>query len=206
MTKEDRERLAKVRAKVIEIRDELVQAKDAEGLAKVGTAADVDLIYGELAYLGSRYGVPMPRRRNPAEIASGARSLLVADSGLGKTIHDVAQWLEEALAATAKAAQSAAVLQTFRWVGDALIFAVAIATAIVTGLSAFYFGKPFGSFEDYLTLILTGTAAAALSKVLLDGLERFWVGDAAAPEATSDAKPATVDAKDGVAPLQSEAA
>ncbi len=52
-------------------------------------------------------------------------------------------------------------------------------------------GKPFGSSRTISPWSPRGTAAIARSKVLLDELERSWVGDAGAPETTSHGRAAT---------------
>jgi hypothetical protein len=51
---------------------------------------------------------------------------------------------------------------------DAAALAVTFLVSIVTGLGAFYFSKSFGSVEDYLTVIVIGSAAQTLLKAVLN--------------------------------------
>jgi ABC-type Fe3+-siderophore transport system permease subunit len=59
-----------------------------------------------------------------------------------------------------------------RTVLDIGVVGLAFATAIVTSLTAFYFGEPWGTTEDYLTVILIGTAAQTVLKAVTDSLEQ----------------------------------
>lgn len=195
MTEEDLERLRDARAKVIEVRDELVDAKDAEALSKVGTPGDVDALYDELMELGSRYGVPPPEDRNPADLVGEGRGVLLLDDGLGQPTHEVAAWIEGAKDAVVEAATPVAVFQTVRWLIQGVVLFVSLGIAVVVGLEEFYFDKPFGSFEDYLVLVAGGTAATAVSKALIEGLPRVWAGNAPAADVEKDPKAATVEAK-----------
>jgi hypothetical protein len=56
---------------------------------------------------------------------------------------------------------------------DVLALVGAIAVSIIAGLSLFYFGKSFGTLEDYLTVIFAGTAAQVVSKAILEKLSVF---------------------------------
>jgi hypothetical protein len=180
MDEADQRRLEDVRAKLDEVRAELMEVKDAAELAAVRTASEVQSLYHELAYLGSRYGVPHPGDRADVESARFP----------GETVADL---VERALGARVRAAKPAGMIGTWRSIGDAVAFAVSVAIAIATGLAAFYFGEAWGTFEDFVTVVLVGTAATALSKAILDGLTRFWVRDSVAPSAVKPAEEAVVE-------------
>jgi hypothetical protein len=60
----------------------------------------------------------------------------------------------------------------------------------VTSLSAFYFGKTFGTWEDYVTVIFVGTAAQAFLKPITDTLAQLR--GSTEPVTKSDPKEAVV--------------
>jgi hypothetical protein len=55
-----------------------------------------------------------------------------------------------------------------RLVGDLLALLTSIVVSIVAGLGTFYFAKSFGSLEDYLTVIVIGSAAQTVLKAVLN--------------------------------------
>src|SRR3712207_5268351 len=57
MTPRHREMLERAGARIIEAKNEMLDAKDTATLANLGTAEDLKHAYGTLAYLGSLYGV-----------------------------------------------------------------------------------------------------------------------------------------------------
>ncbi len=55
-----------------------------------------------------------------------------------------------------------------RILGDRIALGVTIIVSIIAGLSTFYFTKSFGTFTDYLTVIVIGVAAQTLLKGVLN--------------------------------------
>jgi len=66
---------------------------------------------------------------------------------------------------------------------------LAAASGMVTALTGFYFGKTFGTWVDYVTVIFVGTAGQAFLKPVMDALIQFR--GSGLPAATSDPMPAT---------------
>lgn len=56
--------------------------------------------------------------------------------------------------------------------GDWLAFAFAVVAGVLTGLTTYYFGKPFGSFADYTTVFLWGLGAKAVVDLASLGLDK----------------------------------
>jgi hypothetical protein len=197
MTDADKERLGVTGDELAQIRHELLDADDARTLTRLHTASHVDSSYSHLATLGSRYDVwPEAPSENPAGISvpQAAMQIVQLEFNSPGALHDASQWIEHAALAVAVAAESVVVVKALRITLDILTFAISIAIGVATGLTAFYSGKTFGTWQDYLTVILVGTSTAALSKTLLDGLTRFWVGDAGAPQVATNPKAASVSA------------
>jgi hypothetical protein len=58
-------------------------------------------------------------------------------------------------------------------IGDVLSLIVTLAISIIAGLSAFYFGKPFGSLESYLEAIFATLAVQTIAQQVLQQLSVF---------------------------------
>jgi hypothetical protein len=58
---------------------------------------------------------------------------------------------------------------------DAALGMLSYILAVLTGLNAYYFGKPFGTVSDYITLTLWAFGTKVAVDALSGGLER-WVG------------------------------
>jgi hypothetical protein len=99
--------------------------------------------------------------------------------------HDVPSWIEQAASLVVAPARAVAFHNTLRALLDAFVLLLALAVGVVTALATFYFGKVFGTTEDYLTVIVIGTAAQLLVKGVGDVLIQLR-GDDGAPEAVHD--------------------
>ena len=180
---EDKKRLAQVLTKLVEVRMELLDASNASDIEQLGTSRDLDIAYQGLADLGSRYGVWVPpAEANPAEVEVGWQALdlnelLLAQMDLTGPIDSVEMWIAQAADLTVRAAESVDIRKTLRWLADVGALIIAIVVGIVAGLSAFYFGKTFGTTEDYLTVILVGAASQVLVKGILDRAAVLWQAD-----------------------------
>ncbi|MEA2310063.1 MAG: hypothetical protein QOE28_31 [Solirubrobacteraceae bacterium] len=111
---------------------------------------------------------------------------------LGNTPNKVA-----AIAFVLAAAGAEAVAYGIRWVrgqfardelrlGDTVVVALAVVVAIVTGLTALYFGKTFGTPSDYLTAALWGLSTAGAVSGIAEVLQAL--ADPDAPPAAAAAK------------------
>jgi hypothetical protein len=56
--------------------------------------------------------------------------------------------------------------------GDWLAFWIAVVAGVLTGLTTYYFGKPFGSFADYATLFLWGLGSKFVVDIASLGLDK----------------------------------
>ncbi len=86
------------------------------------------------------------------------------------------------------AAQPVEFGRTKRFIGDAMVVLLSLATGTVASLSAFYFGKTFGTVEDFLTVIFVGTASQAFLKPVTDTLAQLR--GSTEPVTKSDPEPA----------------
>jgi hypothetical protein len=88
---------------------------------------------------------------------------------------------------TLRAAQPAKVTRLLRSFGDLLVLLFAILVGVLTALSTLYFGKNFGSPEDYLGVFLAGAASQLLVGGLADMLSQMRTVDHASATATAPA-------------------
>ena len=94
---------------------------------------------------------------------------------------------------------------TRRYIADALVVILAVAGGVVAGLSAFYFGKPFGTVADYVTIALVGSASAVLVRQLNHAIDLLSQSPGGPPLITK-LKPTTLPstAPSGAAPAAAE--
>lgn len=187
----DRTRLRKAHARVVEAHEELLDVDDAAGLERVGAEQDLREAYAMLARLGGRHRVwvgpeladPRPAdlvlravsERNDLDVAQvrdlvrrwAARSPAASFAEAPSGIFGVAEFVLEPL-------RTLRVLAGSRRLWDTIVVALAVLVGIVAGLEAFYFGKTFGTWQDYLAVILVGTGSQLLLKGLTDALASVW--------------------------------
>jgi hypothetical protein len=128
--------------------------------------------------MGQTHGVPRPNRAGPRDHdgnldlqAIGTHELedigYLSTEGDALTFDEV---LAEPVGVVVEPAKPAKLPEPrrLRIVGDCLALATTVAVSIVAGLSTFYFTASFGTFEDYLTVIVIGSAAQTLLKAVLN--------------------------------------
>jgi hypothetical protein len=67
-------------------------------------------------------------------------------------------------------AREIAVERVTGWVGETAAVLVPLAAAIGGGLTQFYLGKPWGTTQDYLSVILVGAGAQVVVKGMVDNV------------------------------------
>jgi hypothetical protein len=201
-SEEDKKLLIRAIAKLVEVRMELLDASSASDVGHLGTSRDLDAAYQDLADLGSRHGLWVPPADSkPAEIDVDwqaldlTETLLLERFNLWGTIDSVDEWIQQAADLTVHAAQSVDIRKTLRWLADVGALIIAIVVGVVAGLSAFYFGKTFGTLEDYLTVIFVGAASQVLVKGVVDRAAVLWAADTA-PQVAHDPQRAAVTVGD----------
>ena len=206
LSERDAARLRKAHARVVEAHEELLDAEDAADLERVGAERDLREAYAMLARLGGRYrlwvGPELAAARPAAEIVNAVTDRTDVDVPGALRAYKAALWLptDPATAPSSIFGAASFVLEPLgtlrmlagsRVLWDATVFGLALLVGIVAGLVAFYFGKTFGTWEDYLTVILVGTGSQVLLKGLTDTLTGIWapplprVGQASRPASGS---------------------
>jgi hypothetical protein len=200
--------LSKIWAEIGEAKNELLEAADAAAIAKLGIPERLTAIYGQLAVLGASWSVWVVSE--PDDSGGTWPKLTLVDNGVSSDIsteiretvaeiqgklpavaRDPQSWRQNADALVViSAAKTVELGKIKRFVGDAMVVALSVATGVVTSLSAFYFGKTFGTWEDYVTVIFVGTAAQAFLKPITDTLAQLRGGTE--PVTKSDPKEAVV--------------
>lgn len=184
-TESDAQRLRRARGRVQEAYQEMLDAESEANLLELGSAQDLDEAYAELATLGGRYGIWVPAdwlvqiRVREAD-APDQRNLMAsfADFRQGTTTFDSAEdLLRGLLGAAVGGFRQLVVVVGSRKTLDLVATTVSIAVALAAGLVTFYFGEPFGSTADYLTVIAAGTAASLLTKALTNALTLRLLGE-----------------------------
>jgi hypothetical protein len=176
-------------------RNELLEAADADVIGELGIREHLTRIYSQLAQLGAKYNrwvisEPPPAGSNqtwptlklekggvleniPAEVRN---KIATMQEQLPDTISDSASWRQNADVLTISAEKTVELGQTKRFIGDTMVVVLSVTTGTVASLSAFYFGKTFGTVEDFLTVIFVGTAAQAFLKPVTDTLAQLRGG------------------------------
>ncbi|HXM86301.1 MAG TPA: hypothetical protein VN889_01580, partial [Solirubrobacteraceae bacterium] len=151
------------------VRTSLFESTDEAELATIRTSVPLAQALGRIALTASRQDVKEPAdNTSPSEVA-GDLERVAYDAPQGSALTETT--VEKARAkADVRRARPAALPSRRPWVlvGDSLVLLFTFGASIVAGLSTFYFNKTFGSAEDYLTVIVIGTAAQTLLKVVLN--------------------------------------
>ncbi len=178
MTSGDWEVLQRASAKVLEAKNEILDAKDVNTLADLGAADDLKRAYGQLAYLGGRYGVwEAPEERKDQKKREEGFNLMLVSCSLGGIILEytskLKEWLQQAKFVGITPEEAAVIERQSRWIGDAGVIGLAVIVAILTGLTQLYFDKTFGTLQDYLTVILIGAGSQVALKGLVDTITQL---------------------------------
>ena len=191
---------------VQQAKNELLDAGDAQALDRLGTEAHLEGTYSRLGSLGGQHRVwVVPGSGDDAQggahletwidgeqvpLPETAReSLKVLAEVAPEYTTGTTAWTENAAPLEVSPATAVELGQTKRFVGDAMVVILAAASGMVTALTGFYFGKTFGTWVDYVTVIFVGTAGQAFLKPVMDALIQFR--GSGLPAATSDPMPAT---------------
>jgi hypothetical protein len=127
--------------------------------------------------------VPTPPSESPA---GGLPPAHEPNAGAG--------WFQTGAAHVFDDAKPADIHRSRRIFGDLIVVAGIAAAALVAALVAVGFGKNFGTLEDYLTVIVIGTAAQTLTGVLVPPVNQL-LGDLAGGLVDSPAQPAAPASK-----------
>jgi hypothetical protein len=183
-----------------ELRFDLFRASTSADLDRMRRSHRVEDTFAKLSALGGKYRVGAPNGpedvKDVLERTAGVKGRVdpkLADRTPDKSAKEVdwaEWWMRTTPTSPAKIPE-----KRFWWLaGDIAVLLVSVITAVIAGLTLFYFGKSFGTFEDYLTVIFAGTATQALLKVILDNLSYFMhdisvATNAEPPTATIAPKP-----------------
>jgi hypothetical protein len=181
-------RLIDAASSLAEAKEELLTVVDAAELGEFETTGDLKRAYTSLAYLSGLYGgwpgerVARRTTRMDAIVAFGLTDTMFEDQSKAAELradaaqrprHQLRDWLSEAEPVDARGAK-AAKLDKLDGLSIAILpLAFTFAAAVATGLAAFYFGKDtWGTWEDYVTVIVVGAAATALVQSVVDAVSR----------------------------------
>lgn len=175
-------------------KNELLEASDAKRVERLAIQKRLSDIYGQLAMLGAKYDrwvvsgpaagekgawpkLKLEAQGETREIPDEVQSKMAAiQKQLPAEVNDADAWRENADLLVTAAAKPVELGTTKRFVGDALVLVLSVATGTVASLSAFYFGKTWGTPEDFLTVFFVGTAAQAFLKPVTDVLAQLRGG------------------------------
>jgi hypothetical protein len=164
----DRAALAEAGSLVGKVERDLFEAATAADLAELSAETDLWRARIALARLSSHHGavpsLPEPPSR-PFIDPSGTPMPYVPSFLLAPPAGGAAaiQGLPVALGHTImRSAVAGAVAKAGSRVADFLVVVFTLAVGVLTALAAFYFGKTFGTLEDYGTAFLAGAASTLL--------------------------------------------
>jgi hypothetical protein len=166
------ETIAHAAAELWGLREALFEAIDAGDVAHIASSSASASAFGGITYLARKRKVPMPGAdQRPKDVAGDLVKIgYWPPKGSTVTKDEILKNPAPFKAAPAKPPKLSAPGRTML-AGDFLVLAMTVAIGIVAGLSLFYFGKSFGTLEDYLTVIVVGTAAQVALKAILGQLE-----------------------------------
>jgi len=184
MTPGDWEVLQHASAKLLEAKNEILDARDDATLVALGATDDLKHAYGQLAYLGGRYRVwEAPEELKGSQTQEQDFNLLLSlsmsfkDIGLGAInlgyTNNLLEWLKQANFVSFTPEEAAVIERRGRWIGDAGVLGFAVIVAILTGLTQLYFGRTFGTLQDYLTVILIGAGTEVALKGLVETITQL---------------------------------
>lgn len=188
----DRAVLRRARAKVVEAKYEMWDAKDAVTLNDLGASKDLKRAYTQLAYLGSTYNEWRPERPEVEDqLPDWTLYSDVSKRVAGKKLEwePDQQWgllgdtfaraepedsvVQELFAVSISPEMAASIAKTVRRLGDVFVLFTGAAVAILLGLNQLYFDKTFGTWQDYLSAILIGVSTPTLLTVLTDSIKQI---------------------------------
>jgi hypothetical protein len=163
------------------LRQRLFEVKDGSELAALRSSASLWTTLDRIAYLAQTWNVPRPDRfKSPLPLdrddnldLKSVGKLELDAIGYFSAKGDALKFdevLDHPAGVVVEPAKPATLPEPrrLRIVGDLLALATTTVVSIVAGLSTFYFTKSFGTFEDYLTVIVVGSAAQTLLKGILN--------------------------------------
>jgi hypothetical protein len=175
LSESDAQLLATAGSELFGVRQALFEeVTGADDLVRIGNSGRLESAVGRIVYLASRLNIQMPPSdANPTDYEGelwevgypAAEGSTVTDEVVAERSADVQTRPAEPVALPPKRLS----LILF----DAVALTITVAISIIAGLSAFYFGKSFGTVEDYLTVIFTATAVQVVSKAILEQLSVF---------------------------------
>ena len=177
----DESKLGTLPVRLRALHEELFAATGKEDLDRLRTSGRFELLESEVAYLGATQSVEKPEPDAwPVELLRDAIDEVKAPFQnaymMGKDKRRRTVELPSAEGSLDYEAATAVEFSERRLrfvVFDALTMLLAAAVAIVGGLGAFYFGKTWGTWEDYLLVIFAGAGTQVLLATLLDRVSIF---------------------------------
>jgi hypothetical protein len=170
---EDARTLAYAGSQLWSAREALFKATDKAALNDVASSDALESARRLIAYLAAAYKVARPAADlKPTELGGDLSDVgYLVQKGPAVGLAALVSKPAEVTITSAKPAQ----LPRSRRIllGDAIALIVTVAIGVATGLSAFYFGKSWGTIEDFVTVVIVGAAAQTLAKTVLDRLEVF---------------------------------
>jgi hypothetical protein len=175
-------KLTDLGVKMSGLRQQLFEAKDAAGLGALRSTERLWTTLDSVALLGQKHKADPYDPRDFDKLKKDASGNLDMKAASGQGLKAIGYSAEQGAAFTfeevvdnpagvvIEPAKPATLPERkrLRIFGDGVALGATIVVSIVTGLSTFYFTKSFGTFTDYLTVIVVGAAAQTLLKGVLN--------------------------------------
>jgi len=196
MDQRHRGMLERAGARIIEAKQEMMDAKDGATLAELGAAADLKRAYGTLAFLGSLYGVweAPEKEKGREERREGAKAMMLLsrenvrimsfaptyadsnrhlDADLPEELH-FGEWMEKAHYVPVAPRDVPQVERNKRWIVNATVLGTLLLVGILALLFPVYSAdEPWGTSRDYVAAVVLG-AGATLAVQLADAVKQLW--------------------------------
>jgi hypothetical protein len=192
----DVEKLKDAVSRLAEAKYELLTVVHARDLTELDTAGDLKRAYADLAYLSGQHGGWPTLHPEALYVTDTHLALFALPATVTRMLgglpedaeHTLETWLDRAPAVGGHGATVAQLSATGGIVLAGLALVMTVGAAILTGLSGFYFGKNWGTVEDYLTVIgvaagaqvVVQTVTGAIGRLLPTTPEQLIKGPAAA--------------------------
>jgi hypothetical protein len=162
--------------KVRALHEELFRATGIKDLERLRVSGDFESLHNQVFLLFEGKGIERPEK-SPVELLKTQQTNVVSKGLMDKfktgradvTLHEAVGEVDSARARAVELPN-----RKFRFVFfDMLVLLLAASAAVVGGLAAFYFGKNWGTRDDYLVVILAGTSSQLLITAVLDHFSTF---------------------------------
>jgi hypothetical protein len=180
---EDVELLHRAASALNEATQELLDVGQAADFKELRTTRSMHAAYDLLAVLGATYGWLPATDEKLESVGQRDTEYLRHHHPIAATLFttdrrwprgpSVAALVQQAASRSGVPARPALLARALPPIAAALVIVFSVAVGVAGGLAAFYFGKTWGTLEDYITVIVLGASAQLLVQGVADTVAKL---------------------------------